>query len=745
MKHMRSWRSVVSYSAVAVLALQFAGGFASQVRAADAPLTISEINWGGSSASVNDAWIEIHNANATDFAGAIGVCIGGNLVGTVAAVPANGYALINNSLAATTSLSPATYALATHLNLTGLTAGTSVSLVQGTCASSFAIYDTTTVPTVGGYDAVAKTYASAQRIAADGTVATSWQSAAVDGTIGQNFTTTTVDQFGTPLTGRVQLLPSNVTFTPNGSAVQATSVTVAGVAKPLTTSLDLVRTASDATTTHFAYPVTPDATGKFSVVSADVASASGMYSFALSASNAAGDRSMAVPVSASQSGSSYFVYPAVGAGTLPVFNPATPAYVRTMSVMLNGTATGAASVILLRNGQYLTTLTPDVNGIFASDVPLFANSSNTITAVAKDAMGQLSGPAVITIIQDSIAPAAIDLSKLSVSKDTSGSVLLNAAAGAVSISATDGQAVVSAYADAAMTNRLGQVNRSVDGSFPSFTFPATYLGATVYLTVTDQAGNQNVPQAVRLSANVAGQPGTPAPVLSSATTDQATFTWTSVAGAASYQVKYKIAGGEYGASTSQCVGANTCSYQVSIKGLNAGTSYLFAIASVDALGVVGTFSELSFMTALPVATVSAPVVSGTVEPVVQVRAASAPVKARATASPTPTPTPEATVSPTPSPSPDAGDVSGATDTAHNWTPWVILAVLLGIAILATAGYFYWFGGEAGVAADAAIAAAKENAARAEAEKKAAVTSVEAKAEKKPEHPNASGKNKNKRW
>jgi hypothetical protein len=127
----------------------------------------------------------------------------------------------------------------------------------------------------------------------------------------------------------------------------------------------------------------------------------------------------------------------------------------------------------------------------------------------------------------------------------------------------------------------------------------------------------------------------------------------------------------------QQLGATATEYAITVP-LNAGADNSFTVTATNQAGNVSAVT--------PVATVT------------QIAAAPVVVVPQATTTPapvaSPTPTPTSTASPTPSASPEAGQVAGAATTnSHNYTPWIILAILIALAILATAGYFYWFGGE----------------------------------------------------
>jgi hypothetical protein len=153
--------------------------------------------------------------------------------------------------------------------------------------------------------------------------------------------------------------------------------------------------------------------------------------------------------------------------------------------------------------------------------------------------------------------------------------------------------------------------------------------------------------------------------------------WDPVVGAVSYNVYYK--------KTSEVDYAgpvNVTSTSTKITGLENGLSYDFKVVAVNENGVGG---ESVVVTATPKS--SAVVLASA--PTVQDAVVAQPE--------TPVVTPEVTP-PTEETGPEIGQIKGEETAATeeediNWTPWIILFVLIVLAGAATGGYFYWFGNE----------------------------------------------------
>ena len=156
---------------------------------------------------------------------------------------------------------------------------------------------------------------------------------------------------------------------------------------------------------------------------------------------------------------------------------------------------------------------------------------------------------------------------------------------------------------------------------------------------------------------------------------EALLFWDAVGGATSYNVYYK--------KTTQAawIGpVNVISNSTKVTGLETGVGYDFLVRAVSASGIGGD-AIVSIAPKTSVVLASAPTVQDAV----------------AAQPETPVVTPEVTP-PTEETGPEVGQIKGEETAATeeediNWTPWIILFVLIVLAGAATGGYFYWFGNE----------------------------------------------------
>ncbi len=197
---------------------------------------------------------------------------------------------------------------------------------------------------------------------------------------------------------------------------------------------------------------------------------------------------------------------------------------------------------------------------------------------------------------------------------------------------------------------------------------------------------------------------TPAPVISSEaasspTSTSITITWTTANELSTSRVIYDTvshpsiagyaAGLNYGYASSTAtfdMVNKTKNHSLTITGLTAGTTYYYRTVSSGSPETVGT--EASFTTAAAVATPTS-----AVTPLVSSAQAATP------AAVTPTTAPAAASS---------GDKNGVVKAAEaatpaatettNWTPWIVLLILVLLAGAVTGGYFYWFAGKEELAA-----------------------------------------------
>ena len=428
----------------------------------------------------------------------------------------------------------------------------------------------------------------------------------------------------------------------------------------------------------------------------------GQYAVSVAAAIAPnGDRSAALSIPL---GTVQAVQPTTGTNVQPPVLDPFQAQTNAKTVTLTGNAqAGSVTVVATANG---TVVSQPLNSMlnFSLTVPVLQNGGTAIQVVAVAADGSKSQPVTAQIMQSTVAPQMPAADHLKVMSETSGTMdSIIGQAGAVLPGSR-----IRVYADSALTQLIGQATALSDGSFPGVSLGGNRY-ATAYVVQTDLAGNMSAPQTVSNPINVTDQNLNLPIVVQNVTANGATFQLLPMTGVVQYLVKYRIAGGQYGSPVTVCaVASSDCSLSKHLMDLQPGTNYDVAIAAVNAQGQMSNYTESSFQTAamptVQVRTVSAPVAP----PVVAPKTTTLPTPAYAPPAAAVT-TPQAAASPTPtamdmaSPSPSAtesGAVKSAT-TVRNWTPWIVLGVLIGLAILATAGYFYWFGGEAGDAMDSA--------------------------------------------
>lgn len=206
---------------------------------------------------------------------------------------------------------------------------------------------------------------------------------------------------------------------------------------------------------------------------------------------------------------------------------------------------------------------------------------------------------------------------------------------------------------------------------------------TLTYSATDAAGNTSAPvvRTVHVVAKIV-----PA-VKFTTTVDGKTvkIAWDKVAGATEYHVyiKNKASGAITASDSFVTVDQDTVLYQNNVA--EYGQYYVLVIAK-DAFGDLGTIPAAANQVVVDVTApvvIIAPVVE-TPAPVVSV----GPSKAQATAPAVTTPSADAAGK-------IKGDETATTDDEGNvnWTPWIVLFVLIILAGAATGGYFYWFGNE----------------------------------------------------
>jgi len=215
----------------------------------------------------------------------------------------------------------------------------------------------------------------------------------------------------------------------------------------------------------------------------------------------------------------------------------------------------------------------------------------------------------------------------------------------------------------------------VVGSTSDTRYPDTpgYGIFTYYVSAVDSVGNESAKSdGVQIDLSQLPAPANFTVVLKDG---EALLSWDAVGGATSYNVYYK--------KTTQAawIGpVNVISNSTKVTGLETGVGYDFLVRAVSASGIGGD------------AIVS-------VSPGTSVVLASAPVAQEAVIAQPEAPSPQDTVTaPVEETQPEVGEIKGEETVATeeediNWTPWIILFVLIVLAGAATGGYFYWFGNE----------------------------------------------------
>jgi len=334
----------------------------------------------------------------------------------------------------------------------------------------------------------------------------------------------------------------------------------------------------------------------------------------------------------------------------------------------------------------------------------------TFYVVATNGADMSNPSAVISTKIDTSAPATLDVSRLSVNQEpslTSGEVI--GTAGAVEAGTT-----VEMYSNASLTTFLRSVKATANGSFGPMTIGGSSV-REVWLAARDAAGNRGA--AIKLDNNMSYVGGLTSFTLKADGGDAAIATFVAPISAKQFRVQYRHAGGAVWSVDYYTVGVNGTT--IRLTGLQAGRAYDVRIAPVDANLNVGQWSMASVRT---VGTKVDTVVLASERPVVTTTATTAtaatPVTTPAATTETkaevksdaavtaPVTTPAATTEETTvnTPVEETAPAEATNEPATNEapadneeqsgsaTPWVILAILIVLAGIATGGYFYWFSG-----------------------------------------------------
>ncbi len=730
---MRTLRATLSSAASVALAL---GGLAYAVIAnpsasfaAGSSLAISEINVAGSPVSgTSDQWIELYNSGLAPLDFSVSPYSlrqnGVELIAlTSGVVPSNGYFLIAEQMPGATSSLAVTPDKTINLPL--VPTDVQYTLVDTTTSAVIDTADDGVGPAFAGTATPMASMARADFMI-DGSMASAWRtSATIGGGLIASVGHTIADQFGTPRSSttieklpkvnREVMPPGPLTITPPNAGGAEQIFT--GVFAPAVTE-DLLAFEQrynilNGTTQYldgFGQHILPGST-TFSVGYVNTA---GLFQFKLWFQNPTGDRTSLQPIVNGVTGVGYTVNPSGVTPAAATVSVPSPTKVTPVVATITTPVAASAVYVLKANPSMpggVEVLPATGTGMsWSASLALMANSSNAFQVVYVDMLGAISAPTPFTVVHDSIAPM-IDASKISFVPSVVGiQDVLKTVAGA-----TEAGAKVAIYADQAMTQLIVTATAAGDGSFGSLTVGDNRY-ASVFVVATDVAGNSSAP--VKISGNVITFAVTPAVTISGVTQTTANVTIAPIAAAVKYTYQLKAGSGAYSKEA-----ASACSTSVScvinLTGLSALSNYTVAVRAYDVYGNASVPTEKSFITQAAVAAAAVTTSTTTVTDTQVTTPVVAPVPAPVVVTPVssvvysdPVAEEPAVVAPvvSPSPSPETGQVEAAATDSQSTTPWVVLGILVALAILASAAYFYWFGGEAGTAAEGAgiMAAAKKD-------------------------------------
>lgn len=671
-----------------VLGLSGFNLMAESVKAAPTDLLISEVNFLGSSMGSTDDWIEIYNPGNLDIVfgtpNTYAVYENAGLATEKQIAALNSGTIKKNSYLLISKLAPSTSTLnvAADLSFEATVDGLSDTGAEYSIKKNgTTIIDTVnTTPFVGLTTSCADKNINESCVIAS--VAKTINGLEASKSIGYNFDLT-VEQFGTPA-NQADLVSQTNEY--ENSPVIGDAL-VSGISPVSPTYLDIptISGQKGAANASITLKITNQATLTANAEVVDVrndlafshaftaASVAGSYAISTFSSDALGNRSVERSLV-----KNYTI------NKLVTTVEATPLYTNKTNVVVKGMTTPGAMYLVenTTTGIIPTYALVNADGSFTATVDLQADTANSLIVRTKIGSLNAADPILITVNQDSVLPVDLIKEKTILNIGTPGNPdTTNGLAGAYT--PYEANIKVEAYADALLTKLIGSAVVNADGSFDKINLGDNKYAA-IYLVATDLAGNksanavvlENPINFVNSSLVINGQIGT-------ISQNSAKITWEKVPGAVSYRLKYKTIGGVYSNPMDVCLEA-TCSLDSTIIGLSADSNYTFALAAVDKNGNESAYTEYSFRTlaVVPVITEEIAVVDTTTTP-------SRVITEDTTTQVLPTPTP--------TPATEEGDVKSTSETneSKNWTPWIILGILAGLAVLATSGYFYWFGGEAG--------------------------------------------------
>ena len=668
--------------------------FSGVAKAAMPDLIISEVNFLGSSVNPSDDWIELYNPGLTDINLSVtnyklveGATEIANLNSGI--IKSKSFFLVANST--TTPPTPTSLNISVDANFSALTDLSNIGGTYSVTKAGIAIDTLNTLPFVEEASCSAKNIAE-QCITAS--VNQTTNGLAVTKSVGKNFAGA-IEQYGTPANQLTSITDNDLNYGNNpiiGDAVitaispispSALDTPIISGQRGAANSSVMLRFKDQTTLNETTENIITTSEPTFSKTISSALSV-GTYLFSTHSSDALGNRSIEKTVV-----KNYTV------SKLTSTVEALPAYTNKTQVIIKGkTEPGARYMVEnLTTGYSPATYTNvETDGSFSATIDLQINSANSLKV--KTLIGSLNAadPILVSITQDSVLPSDLIADKVKLTASTPNlSDYVTGLAGAYQ--PYEAGIIVEAYSDQLLTKLIGTSTVLPDGSFEKIDLGDNKY-AVAYLVASDLAGNksaiavkvENPISFVTSNLTINGQIG-------SVTQNSAKITWEMVPTAVGYRLKYMPVGGSFSNPINVCF-TDTCSLDSTIIGLNPNTDYIIAIAAVDANGNESTYTQFTFKT----------IALAVVENVVNVEETSIPTTTPSRVVVDDSEATEVIATPTPEPADEEGDVKSTNETNNdrNWTPWIILGILIGLAILATSGYFYWFGGEAGEAAMASV-------------------------------------------